>query len=110
MCYSSIGWQQKKVRLTSLACCFPSYNTRRTLTFSCFLVSVLILPKPFCSGIAGAAAALLWTGARRGLLAAAAAVKSERDEGREDEDAKRLIERMSNTILNYLFNPASFFI
>jgi hypothetical protein len=83
----------------------PSYSTSRTLTFSRFPVSLRILPKPFRRGIAVAGAA---APGKAGLLVAAraAAVKSER-EGDDDDEAKRPIERMSNTILNDFFSFSS---
>jgi hypothetical protein len=81
----------------------PSYSTSRTLTFSRFPVSLRILPKPFRRGIAVAGAA---APGKAGLLVAAraAAVKSERE---GDDEAKRPIERMSNTILNDFFSFSS---
>jgi len=93
---SSGTWNNQQLRvaagrwtLTSSACFLPSYNTRRTLTFSRFPVSVLMLPRLCRSAEAP-------RDSTRALCAGRAAVeKEELSAGR----AKRHRERVSNTIL-----------
>jgi hypothetical protein len=82
--------------LTSSACFLPSYNTRSTLTFSRFPVSVLILPRALCRS-----ARAPRDSTRAEGVGLAAVEKEEVRAGR----ARRQIERVSNTILtdeNYL--------
>ncbi len=76
--------------LTSSACFLPSYNTRSTLTFSRFPVSVLILPRLLCRR-----ARAPRDSTRDEAVGLAAVEKEEVRAGR----ARRQIERVSNTIL-----------
>jgi hypothetical protein len=79
--------------LTSSACFLPSYNTRSTLTFSRFPVSVLILPRLWCRS-----ARAPRDSTRDEGVGLAAVEKEEVRAGR----ARRQIERVSNTILTDL--------
>ena len=88
--------------LTSSACFLPSYNTRSTLTFSRFPVSVLILPRWFCRSAHAPRART-----REGVGLQLAAVSKPREDVTDaDADAeaeagraRRQRERVSNTIM-----------